>query len=43
MELGYETVKNTCHNEESITEASVALEEGIITTQKLELEMTKQV
>ena len=43
MELGYETVKNTCHNEESITKASVPLEEGIITTQKLELEMTKQV
>jgi len=36
-------LKNTCHNEESITEASVPLEEGIFTTEKLELEMTKQV
>ena len=35
--------KNTCHNEEGITEDSVPLEEGIFTTEKLELEMTKQV
>lgn len=36
-------LKNTCHNEESITEASVPLEEGIVTTEKLEVEMAKQV